>query len=123
MLTELKITDILGSTNVNNNTPLIIISCKEVQKFLIKIGEYGNNNNIYELNYKKLVKYIKTSDKQHLINIENFIPVGNICSNIPITSIILANRYTVPLSSKYKKVGRINNLVFWTTHLKRKDTF
>jgi hypothetical protein len=120
MLTELEITDILGSNNINNNTPFLIVSYKHIQKFLVKIWSH-NNYNIFSINYKKLVKYIKKIDNRY-IDIDNFIPVGNLCSNIPITSIILANKYTVSTSQKYKKVGRINNLVLWTAHMKRKDT-
>lgn len=124
MFSELIITDILGSEIINNNTPLIIISASSVSlEQYLNLVTTIDSSKIYKLNHELLVKNISTlSDKlPSSFNITNFIPVGDICSSTRIKSIVLANKYILPTTNKFRKVGNLAGLTFWVGYLKRKD--
>ena len=124
MFSELTITDILGSEIIDNNTPLIIVSASPASlvQYLTLVTTIDSNK-IYKLNEKSLITDLsKVSDKIPLgINIANFVSVGDICSSTRIKHIILANKYILPTTNKFRKVGSFSELTFWVGYLKRKD--
>ena len=123
MFSDLTITDILGSEIIDNNTPLIIISASPSSLIqYLNIVATIDVNKIYKLNYEKLIKDLSTSlDTQNKFDITNFIPVGDLCSSTRIKHIILANKYILPTTNKFRKVGSLSDLTFWEGYLKRKD--
>ena len=120
MFTGLEITDILGSRNIDNNTPFVIISYNNIHKYLNKLGSI-NQYNIYRINYEPLLSYVASEKNTSEFNINNFIPVGDLCSKSAITNLILANKYVIPTTKRYKQVGTIDGMTLWTGFLKRKD--
>jgi hypothetical protein len=138
MFSELTITDILGSEIIDNNTPLIIISAspssliqyltvvKTIDSNKIDSNKIDSNeidsNKIYKLNHESLIKDLSfTIDTTDKFDITNFIPVGDICSSTKIKHIVLANKYILPTTNKFKKVGTLSGLTFWAGYLKRKE--
>jgi len=119
MFTGLEITDILGSRNVDNNTPFVIVSYNNIHKYLNKLGSI-NQYNILRINYDPLLNYIAEEKNTNEFNINNFIPVGDLCSKSEITNLILANKYVIPTTKRYKQVGIVDGMTFWTGFLKRK---
>jgi len=119
MFTGLEITDILGSINISNNTPFIIVSCNSINKYLVKVKTVGQYN-VFRINYESLSKYIASEKNTSEFNINSFVPVGDLCSKTQIFNIILANQYVIPSTTKYKKVNTLDGLTFWSGFLKRK---
>ena len=119
MFTGLNITNILGHRDIDNDTPFIIISCDDMNKFLDKL-EVINSHTIYRLNLIKLREYM--GDKVIDFDINNFLSVGDLCSERKITQILLANKNIVPCSSAYTNIGKLGKMTMWIAKMKRKTS-
>jgi len=120
MIDKIDIYNILGSKNVNNETPIIKIRYKHINKYLIK-NCLIDNYVIYYLDYEKfcndMSKYIKN------IDLNNFITFGTYCykkkSNIEF--IFLCNKFVVPNSKKFIKIFDFNDYSIWIAILTKKN--
>lgn len=118
MFTGFSMTDILGSRNIDNDTPFIIVSSDNLHKLLDKV-KFVNPYTIYRANMLKLGRYVRS--KTYTIDLANFVPVGDMCSNRKITKILLANKHVVPTSPSYTRVGRLGGMSMWIAEMKRKN--
>ena len=119
MINKIDIYNILGSKNINNETPIIKIKYKNINKFLKKICTIDNYI-IYNFNYEDFCNYIKDYIKD--IDIRNFISFGTYCykKNSNIDFIYLSNKFVIPNSKKFIKVFDYDNYSIWISILTKK---
>ena len=90
----MNITDIIGSQNININTPILVLY--DVPRYYLIQGTTN------KIDIEKL--YNGMANKIYFLNV--FIPVGQIIINDTDTSfnLILANTRIIPITSNYKKI-------------------
>lgn len=117
MLTRLNVTNILGGRDIDNDTPFIIVSSDNIEKFLSPI-KFCNPHTIYRIKYREFVKYVQRKGV-HSIDMRNFMPIGDLCSDKRINSLLLANRHIVPTTNNYRNIGKMNGLYMWVGFIRR----
>lgn len=110
MFAGFNVTDITGSTNINNDSPFIIVKSNNMHDHLVKITS-DNGYSVYRLNYQSLSKLVNKYSA--FIDMDNYMSIGDLCSSGEITDVILANKNTIASMNKYKKVGTIGNHTAW----------
>jgi len=109
---KIYINDILGSNNININTPIIILS-NVPKKYLIPID---NSSPIYNIDIDSLQNDL---DNRYQI-IDRFVPIGQIYisdKNKKLFTILLANTQIIPLTQNFEEVD--NNI--WVGTLRRNN--
>lgn len=112
---NIKITNILGSQNITEDTPIIIVYVPK--KYLIRYG----NSNIYQLNLAKIYKInLSSLNSSITLSIKNYIPLGQlyIADNaVEPIKVYMANTTIIPTTRNYQQI----NKNIWIGIIKSKD--
>ncbi len=110
----INITDIFGNTNINNNTPFLIIYNYNLKPYLLlkdKLDSSSIKSYIYSLNYKLLNKEFENKG----VNINKFLLVSDLFSyeNDIINKILLVNTNISTMPLDYVSVEFYNRGTVW----------
>jgi len=112
---HIEITDILGSGNVDQNTPLLVL-CDIPKNYLTIVNQ---QNNIYQVNIDKL----NNNMEKRLSFIDKFIPIGmvQLDNNEKMFNMIFANTRLIPVTSTYLNVDLYkNDSPVWYGYIEKK---
>lgn len=113
MNTELfiNVTDIFGSMNISNDTPILFIYSENIHQLLRKL-DTDKTSSIWEINVNKVNEILKNRN----LDASNYISLGHIYiknNNFQIKKIILAKKSFVQPNSDFNYIGTYGKGTVW----------